>query len=68
MGLFWEKFGVWTSPNFKDWTRITNEQYLFYNEKVEFPEGIRHGAIIGITQEEHDRLIKVYEVMNGVNY
>ena len=53
-------FGLWTSPDFKDWTRITNESYPYYNDKVEFPEKIRHGSIISITQKEKEALLNTY--------
>ena len=61
-GIVWDYFGksagfgLLTSSDFKNWTRVTNENFPYYNSKVEFPAGIRHGAIIGITQEELERL------------
>lgn len=62
-GIVWDYFGkslgfgLWTSPDFKKWTRITNETYPYYNEQVEFPESIRHGSITALTQKELDLLI-----------
>lgn len=61
-GLVWDYygdsagFGLLTSTDFKNWTRITNETRPFYNDSVEFPQGIRHGSIIGITEEELNHL------------
>jgi len=63
-GIVWDYFGrsagfgLWTSPDFKKWTRITNEKHPYYNEQVEFPEKIRHGSIVGLTQQELDKLLK----------
>lgn len=57
-GIVWDYFGrsqgfgLWTSTDFENWKRITNEKAPYYNEKVEFPNGIRHGGIIAISQEE----------------
>lgn len=65
-GIVWDYFGkslgygLWTSPDFKHWTRLTNEQYPYYNDLVEFPEGIRHGSIISLTQEELEKVLKAY--------
>lgn len=53
-------FGLLTSPDFKNWKRITNEKKPYYNENVQFPEGIRHGSIIGITQKELNILLKAF--------
>lgn len=66
-GIIWDYygrsqgFGLWTSPDFKEWTRITNKKAPYYNDKVEFPAGIRHGSIIGLTQRELDRLKRYYK-------
>ncbi len=49
-------FGFLTTKDLKSWTRLTNPAYPYYNSLVEFPPGIRHGSIIGITQSELDRL------------
>ena len=65
-GIVWDYFGnsagfgLWTSSDFKSWTRITNENAPFYNDKVEFPAGIRHGSIIGITQKEKEALLAAF--------
>ncbi|MGY5356169.1 glycoside hydrolase family 43 protein [Wenyingzhuangia sp. IMCC45467] len=53
-------FGLLTSPDFKNWERVTNHKKPYYNENVEFPSGIRHGSIIGITQKELEGLLKTY--------
>jgi predicted GH43/DUF377 family glycosyl hydrolase len=66
-GIVWDYFskslgfGLWTSPEFKNWTRITNEKYPYYNDLVEFPEDIRHGSIIPLDQEELDMVLKGYD-------
>lgn len=63
-GIVWDYFGrslgfgLWLSSDFKNWVRLTNEEYPYYNSQVEFPEKIRHGSIIGITQEEVNRLLE----------
>lgn len=65
-GIVWDYFGnsagfgLWTTPDFKEWSQITNETVPFYNDKVEFPAGIRHGSIIGLTQEERDKLLEIF--------
>lgn len=65
-GIIWDYFGnsagfgLWTSSNFRDWDSITNKNAPFYNEKVEFPAGIRHGSVISISQEEKERLINEF--------
>lgn len=65
-GIVWDYFGnsagfgLWTSPNFKDWTRLTNAKAPYYNDLVEFPAGIRHGSIIGITAEEKKALLDAF--------
>ena len=65
-GIVWDYFGnsagfgLWTTPDFKEWSQITNETAPFYNDKVEFPAGIRHGSIIGLTQEERDKLLEIF--------
>lgn len=65
-GIVWDYFGrssgfgLWTSPDFKNWIRVTNEKYPYYNDQVEFPEKIRHGSIIGVTQEEVNRLLEKF--------
>lgn len=65
-GIVWDYFGnsagfgLWTTSDFKNWTRVTNETAPFYNDSVEFPAGIRHGSIIGITEKEKERLLKQY--------
>ena len=62
-GIVWDYFGrslgfgLWTSPDFKNWTRVTNAEYPYYNDRVDFPSGIRHGSIIGLTQKELDILL-----------
>ena len=48
------------SKDFKAWTRVTNEKPPYYNENVSFPEGIRHGVILGITAEELARLKQAF--------
>ncbi len=65
-GVVWDYFGqsagfgLWTSPDFRNWTRISNEKAPYYNNKVEFPAGIRHGSIIGITEKELKALRKAF--------
>jgi xylan 1,4-beta-xylosidase len=65
-GIVWDYyggsagFGLLTSPDFKNWTHITNQNYPYYNSKVEFPNGIRHGSIMGITQKELNDLKKIF--------
>lgn len=65
-GIVWDYFGgsrgfgLWTSPDFCQWTRVTNSSEPFYNEKVAFPPGIRHGSILGLTSEERDALLQEY--------
>lgn len=53
-------YGLWTSKDFEHWQRVTNERYPYYNAQVSFPEGIRHGSIIGITQKELDKLLEAF--------
>jgi hypothetical protein len=53
-------FGLLTSPDFKNWTRITNKKAPYYNEKVKFPASIRHGNIVGVTQKELDNILKSF--------
>lgn len=66
-GIVWDYFGnsagfgLWTSPDFKNWTRVTNETAPFYNDSVEFPAGIRHGSIIGLTNKEKEKLLKNFK-------
>lgn len=44
-----QRFGAITSTDLKSWTDIS--------DKIELPEGIRHGSILKITQEELDKLM-----------
>ncbi len=53
-------YGLCTSADFGQWKRLTNERHPFYNDSVSFPEGIRHGSIIGITQDELQKLLRKY--------
>jgi hypothetical protein len=53
-------FGLMTSPDFKNWVRITNPKAPYYNDKVKFPAGIRHGAVCGITKKELKKLEKAF--------
>jgi hypothetical protein len=59
-GLVWDYFGnsqgwgLFTSPDLKTWTRITNQGPPYYNEKVWFRASIRHGSVIPLTQEQID--------------
>lgn len=45
-------FGLLTTTDLTNWTRITNTNSPYYNSNVRFPDGIRHGSVIGITAEE----------------
>ncbi len=66
-GVVWDYFGrsagfgLWTSSDFVDWKRVTNERAPFYNDRVSFPIGIRHGAILGITEEEKKVLLENFD-------
>lgn len=53
-------FGLMVSEDFKTWTRITNETPPYYNKNVSFPQGIRHGVILGITAKELERLKQAF--------
>ncbi|MCQ2150021.1 MAG: hypothetical protein MJY45_06720 [Bacteroidales bacterium] len=44
----------------ENWTAVTNEEKPIYNEKISFPDGIRHGSIVGITREEYDALVEAF--------
>lgn len=55
-------FGLMTSPDFKNWTRVTNAKKPYYNDKVKFPASIRHGNIISVTQRELNKLKKAFIV------
>ncbi len=65
-GLIWDYyggsagFGLLTSPDFKNWTNVTNKKKPYYNDKVKFPASIRHGNIISITQKELDKILKAF--------
>lgn len=65
-GIVWDYFGnsagfgLLVSPDFKNWTKLTNDKAPYYNEKVTFPEGIRHGSIIGITEQEKQYLLDAF--------
>ncbi len=66
-GIVWDYFGkslgygLWTSPDFKEWIPVTNKKYPYYNENVEFPAGIRHGSIVGLTQKELKKIKKAFK-------
>ena len=57
-GIVWDYykgnqgFGLFTSTDFKTWQRITNPSAPYYNSKVWFPEGIRHGSITPLNQQQ----------------
>jgi|GEM_PF-5747552 len=61
-GLVWDYyygscgFGLITTPDFQSWTHQTNTHQPYYNDKVRFPDGIRHGSILGLTAEELKRI------------
>lgn len=55
-------FGLMTSADFKNWNRITNPKAPYYNDKVKFPDGIRHGSILGITAKQLTSLNKSFAV------
>lgn len=67
-GIVWDYYegsagyGLWASKDFKQWVRITNPEYPYYNDDVEFPQGIRHGSIIIISPEEKNALIEVFGI------
>ena len=67
-GMIWDYyggsagFGLMTSPDFKNWKRITNAKKPYYNDKVKFPASIRHGNIISLTHTELDQLKKAFNV------
>lgn len=53
-------FGLFHSDDLENWTAVTNEEEPLYNGKISFPDGIRHGSIVGITQEEYDALVEAF--------
>ena len=65
-GIVWDYyggstgFGLLTSLDFKNWTRVTNKKAPYYNENVKCPASIRHGSILGITQKELNKLKGAY--------
>ena len=61
-GMVWDYFGksagygLMVSDDLQEWTRITNEGFPLYNENVSFPESIRHGSIILLSDDAISRL------------
>ena len=53
-------FELFETRDLKDWRRLTNEKPPYYNDKVRFPEGIRHGAVIPISEAELAALKKAF--------
>lgn len=57
-GIVWDYykgsqgFGLFTTNDFKKWERITNPSAPYYNNNVWFPDGIRHGSITPLTQQQ----------------
>lgn len=45
-------YGMAESENLTDWSWLTSKNQPFYNNKVSFPKGVRHGSIIPITYSE----------------
>lgn len=61
-GMVWDYyagnagFGLLRSGDLSTWERITNTTSPYYNARVSFPVGIRHGSIIGVTQAQVELL------------
>ena len=53
-------FELFETRDLKDWRRLTNEKPPYYNDKVRFPKGIRHGAVIPISEAELAALKKAF--------
>ena len=58
-------FGLMTTPDFANCTYITNRKPPYYNDKVKFPAGIRHGSIFGITEKEFSKVKKAFAANTG---
>ena len=55
------KWGVATSTDGTTWKLATDPQWPYYqNGAASFPEGVRHGAILAITDAEYKRLETQY--------
>ena len=51
-------YGVAESNDLNNWTWLTGKNRPFYNQKISFPPGVRHGFIIPITQSQLSAIIK----------
>ena len=49
-------FGVMTTKDFEKWERVTNLKPPYYNSRVRFPKGIRHGCVLAISKDEAVRI------------
>ena len=49
-------FGVMTTKDFEKWERVTNPKPPYYNSRVRFPKGIRHGCVLAISKDEAMRI------------
>ena len=57
------KWGVATSTDGMQWKLATDPKWPYYqNNAASFPEGVRHGAILAITEGEYEKLAKEYKL------
>ncbi|BCM92136.1 hypothetical protein IAD21_04015 [Abditibacteriota bacterium] len=55
------KWGLATSTDARNWTLVTDPNPPYYqNGGALFPEGVRHGAVLSITESEYQALTKAY--------
>jgi hypothetical protein len=53
------KYGMAESTDLKNWNWLTEKKAPYYNEKVSFPPGARHGSILSITPRQLKAIQKI---------
>jgi len=63
-GMVWDYFGgnqgrwgLGTSSDLIHWTSVTDKKWPYYNPRVAFVQGVRHGCVLPLTQREMDTII-----------
>ncbi|MBC8053126.1 MAG: hypothetical protein H7Y13_08675 [Sphingobacteriaceae bacterium] len=54
------RYGMAQSTNLINWTWLTEKKPPYYNEKVSFPQGVRHGSVIPITLKQFEQIRKAF--------
>lgn len=56
------KWGLATSSDARTWRLVTDPQFPYYKKGVaSFPEGVRHGSVLAITEQEYRTLLNAYK-------